>query len=154
MEHLILAHAKDDVYVCCSDADAWTAARQGKLSLKHFAIRDLGAGAAPRWRRTHAACSVQQSLRKLASDEAEATAAIAAAGQLVASCARMDKWGWEGQAKVKAEGFEPDPWLWPYAPQSARPLVWALWTTIPAGNGWQGKPKRFLSAASVLNVLK
>ena len=55
---------------------------------------------------------------------------------------------------VKTDGFEPDPWLWPYAPQSTRPRVWALWTTIPAGGSWQGKPKRFLSAPLVNDVLK
>ena len=55
---------------------------------------------------------------------------------------------------VKADGFEPDPWLWPSAPQSTRPRVWALWTTIPAGGSWQGKPKRFLSAPLVKKVLE
>ena len=66
----------------------------------------------------------------------------------------MKQWSWERQCLVKADGFETDPWLWPYAPQSARPLVWALWTTTPAGGNWQGKPKRFLSATSVMKVLE
>ena len=154
IEHLALAHVKDEVYVCCYDADAWAAARHGKLSLKHFVIRDLGAGIARGRRQAPAARPEQHHLRELAAGDAAATAAIAAAGQLVATCARMEKWRWEAQATVKAEGFEPDPWLWSYAPQSVRPLVWALWTTIPAGNSWHGRPKRFLSATSVMKVLE
>ena len=154
MEHLILAHVKDEAYVCCSDADAWEAARRGKLSLKHFVIRSLGAGMPSGQRKAQAACFAKQPLRELAAGDAEATAAIAAAGQLVATCASMEKWRWEAQARVKAEGFEPDPWLWSYAPQSARPLVWSLWTTLPAGGNWEGKPKRFLSATSVMKVLE
>ena len=126
--------------MCCPDADAWTAAREGKLGLKHLVVRDLGVGLASGRRRTLAACSVQQSLRELVAGEVEATAAIFAVGQLVASCASMEKWGWDSQATVKAEGFEPDPWLWPYAPQSSRPLVWALWTTIPAGAVGKANP--------------
>ena len=154
VEHLIIARIKDDVYVCCTDANAWAAARQGKLTLKHFVIRDLAAGFAPRGKRAQAACRVEPLLRKLVAGEEEATAAIVATGRLVASCASIERWGWEGQALFKPDGFEPDPWLWPYAPQSARPLVWALWTTIPAGGNWQGKPKRFLSATSVHMVLE
>ena len=90
MEHLILAHVKDEAYVCCSDADAWEAARRGKLSLKHFVIRSLGAGMPSGQRKAQAACSAKQQLRELAAGDAEATAAIAAAGQLVATCASME----------------------------------------------------------------
>ena len=153
LEHLVLAHIKGDVFVCCSDMEAWTAARQGRLGLNHLVIRDLSAGSPSRRQWPGAARSAQQSLGEVATSDAVATAAIVAAGKLVARCASMEQWGWEGQATVEAEGFEPDPWLWPYAPQSARPLVWVLWTTIPAGGGWQGKPKRFLSATSVNKVL-
>ena len=78
VEHLIIARIKGDVYVCCTDADAWAAARQGKLSLKHFVIRDLAAGFAPRGKRAQAACSVEPSLRNLIAGEAEATSAIVA----------------------------------------------------------------------------
>ena len=76
VEHLMIARIKDDVYVCCADADAWAAARQGKLGPKHFAIRDLAAAFAPRGRRTVAACNAQHSLRKLIAGDAYATAAI------------------------------------------------------------------------------
>ena len=101
LEHLIIARIRDDVYVCCADADAWAAARQGKLTPKHFAIRDLGADFAPRGRRTEAAYSVRQSLGKLIAGDAAGTAAIVATGQLVASCASMELWGWEGAGHGK-----------------------------------------------------
>ena len=96
LEHLIIARIRDDVYVCCADADACTAARQGKLSLNYFSIRDLAAGFAPRRRRAEAVGGVRPSLWKLIAGDAVATAAIAAAGQLVASCASMELWSWEG----------------------------------------------------------
>ena len=69
----------------------------------------------------------------------EATSTILAVGNLVASCAKTAVGGWRAQLSIDTRAFEPDPWLWPYAAQSTKPLVWALWTTNPIGDGWQGQ---------------
>ena len=154
VDHLLVAHVKESVYVCCSDMDAWTAARAGKLGLNHFVLQDLDAAPPARGSHAHATGSVGQSLSGLVLAEPAASAAIYAVGRLVASSARLAKGRWDAQVAVQADGFEPNPWLWHYMRQRERPFVWALWTTLPLGDNWQGVPKRFLSATLVNNVLE
>ena len=84
----------------------------------------------------------------------EATSAILAVGKLIASCAKIAACGWESQFTFETDGFEVDPWRWAYTSQRSQPMVYALWTTLPLGAQWQGKPKRFLSTTSVNHLLQ
>ena len=93
-------------------------------------------------------------LMKLVRDEPEATSAILAVGSLMAGCARTTLGGWQAQISIDAGAFEPDPWLWPCAAPSDRRLVYALYTTNPCGDGWQGRPKRFLTTVLARNLLQ
>jgi len=153
-EHLMAAHVKGDLYVCCANGGAWEAARKGRLSFNHFVLRDLAIDARYSDAKARHPHSKAQPLMSLIEGDPEATSAILAVGSLMASCARMTVGGWAVQITVDTDAFEHDPWFWSCAAQSARPLVWALWTTSPVGGGWQGKTKRFLSAALVKDVLE
>ena len=133
----------------CSNPEAWTAARRGRLGIAHLVICDLGVGKSPKRVRARSASDAQRPLRSLAVADPDATSAILAVGQLIVSCAKIAACGWESQFACEASGFEVDPWRWPPASQRSRPMVYALWTTLPLGDGWQGKPKRFLTATLV-----
>ena len=152
-EHLLTGHIKAHEYVCCTEEGAWKAARAGRLGFKHFVVRDLSSDAPRGGTKLHERRGQTSALMSLARADSEATSAIVAVGSLMASCARTTLGGWRSQISIDTDGFEPDPWRWPYAAQSTRPLVWALWTTNPVGDGWQGKPKRFLTAVLVKDVL-
>ena len=149
VELLLVGHVKGDEYVCCSDPEAWTAARCGKLGLTHFVVCDLGVGKSPKRVRARSASDAQRPLRSVAVADSEATSAILAVGKLIVSCAKIAACGWESQFVFEASEFEVDPWRWAPASQRSRPMVYALWTKVPLGDaGWQGRPKRFVSATS------
>ena len=154
VEHLLVSQVKGDVYVCCSDPEAWTAARSGKLGMAHFVFCDLGIGKLPKRVQARKVSDAQRPLRSLAMADPEATSAILAVGKLIASCAKIAACGWESQFRFEADGFEVDPWRWVHASQRSRPMVYALWTTLPLGDRWQGKPKRFFSATLVNDLLQ
>ena len=83
VELLLVGHVKGDEYVCCSDPEAWNAARRGRLGMAHFVICDLGVGKSPKRVRARSASDAQQPLRSLAVADPDATSAILAIGQLV-----------------------------------------------------------------------
>ena len=94
VEHLLVSQVKGDVYVCCSDLEAWTAARFGKLGMAHFVVRDLGVGKLPKRVSSRPVGDAQRSLRSLAVSDLEATSAILAVGKVFASCAKIVACGW------------------------------------------------------------
>ena len=140
--------------MCCAEEGAWEAARKGRLGFKHFVVRDLSSDAPPGGTRAHTSRGKASVLMGLARADPEATSAILAVGSLMAGCARTTLGGWQAQISIDTGAFEPDPWLWPYAAQSSKPLIWALWTTNPVGDGWQGQPKRFLTTVLVKKALE
>ena len=123
IELLLVGHVKGDEYVCCSDPEAWTAARRGRLGMAHFVICDLGVGKSPKRVRARSVSDAQQPLRSLAVADPDATSAILAVGQLIVNCAKIAACGWESQFAFEASGFEMDPWRWPPASQRSRPMV-------------------------------
>ena len=82
------------MYVCCSDPEAWTAARFGKLGMAHFVFCDLGIGKLPERVQARKVSDAQRPLRSLAMADPEATSAILAVGKLIASCAKIAACGW------------------------------------------------------------
>ena len=107
VEHLLVSQVKGDVYVCCSDLEAWTAARFGKLGMAHFVVRDLGVGKLPKRVSSRPVGDVQRSLRSLAVSDSEATSAILAVGKVFASCAKIVACGWESQLTFETDAFDP-----------------------------------------------